>query len=110
MDYRPVNEKIRDSRLMVIDETGTKLGVLERIQAINLAKDRGYDLVLFVPAEKAGGTAIAKIIDYGKFLYGEKMKEKMSRKNQTVIKTKEVKVRPQISEHDLKWRADQAKG
>jgi translation initiation factor IF-3 len=34
----------------------------------------------------------------------------MSRKNQTVIKTKEVKVRPQISEHDLKWRADQAKG
>jgi translation initiation factor IF-3 len=102
MDYRPINEKIRDNRLMVIDEEGNKLGVLERNQAINLAKERGYDLVLFVPAEKTGSLALAKITDYSKFLYNEKMKEKLTRKNQTVIKVKEVKVRPQIGEHDLK--------
>ncbi|MDR3330282.1 MAG: translation initiation factor IF-3 [Mycoplasmataceae bacterium] len=109
MEYRPINEKIFDSKLLVIDENGTKLGAMDKTAAVSLARERGYDLVLFVPASKTGGLAIAKIVDYGKFTYEQKMKEKQSRKNQSVIKVKEVKVRPQIGDHDLKWRADQAK-
>ncbi|MDR0739524.1 MAG: translation initiation factor IF-3 [Mycoplasmataceae bacterium] len=108
MEYRQINEKITDDKLLVIDENGIKLGIMNKMAAVNLAKERGYDLVLFVPAEKTGNVAIAKIVDYGKFTYEQKMKEKLSRKNQSVIKIKEVKVRPQISDHDLKWRANQA--
>jgi translation initiation factor IF-3 len=102
MEHRPINEKIRDSRVLVIDEEGNKLGAMDKTAAISLAQERGYDLVLFVPAEKTGSLAICKIVDYGKFTYEQKMKEKQSQKNQTVIKTKEVKVRPQIGDHDLK--------
>jgi translation initiation factor IF-3 len=102
MEYRQINEKITDDKLLVIDENGIKLGIMNKMAAVNLAKERGYDLVLFVPAEKTGNVAIAKIVDYGKFTYEQKMKEKLSRKNQSVIKIKEVKVRPQISDHDLK--------
>jgi translation initiation factor IF-3 len=102
MEYKQINEKILDSQLLVIDENGNKLGVMNKMAAVNLAKERGFDLVLFVPAEKTGNVAIAKIVDYGKFTYEQKMKEKLSRKNQSVIKIKEVKVRPQISDHDLR--------
>jgi translation initiation factor IF-3 len=102
MEYRPINEKIQDAKLLVIDENGNKLGAMNKLDAVHLARERGYDLVLFVPANKTGGLAIAKIVDYGKFTYEQKMKEKQSRKNQSVIKVKEVKVRPQISDHDLK--------
>jgi translation initiation factor IF-3 len=102
MEYRPINEKIHDARLLVIDENGNKLGAMNKMDAVHLAQERGYDLVLFVPASKTGSLAIAKIVDYGKFTYEQKMKEKQSRKNQSVIKIKEVKVRPQISDHDLK--------
>jgi translation initiation factor IF-3 len=101
MEYRPINEKISDAKLLIIDEEGNKLGAMNKMDAVRLAKERGYDLVLFVPAAKTGGLAIAKIVDYGKFAYEQKMKEKQSRKNQSVIKIKEVKVRPQISDHDM---------
>ncbi|MDR2369119.1 MAG: translation initiation factor IF-3 [Mycoplasmataceae bacterium] len=108
MEYRPINEKIQDARLLVIDENNNKLGAMNKMDAIHLARERGYDLVLFVPADKTGGLSIAKIVDYGKFTYEQKMKAKQSRKNQSIIKVKEVKVRPQISDHDLEWRANQA--
>ncbi|GHU33914.1 hypothetical protein FACS1894166_10490 [Bacilli bacterium] len=100
MEQRPINERIRDLEIMVIDETGAKLGVMKKFDAINLAKERGYDLVLMAPGGP-GRPAIAKIIDYGKYIYEQKVKEKQARKNQTVIKVKEVKVRPQIGDHDL---------
>ncbi len=108
MEYRPINEKIRDPKLLVIDEDGSKIGQMTRNDAINYARDKDLDLVLFVPANKTGGLPIAKVIDYGKFNYMEKMKAKQSKKNQSVIKVKEIKVRPQIGKHDLEWRAKNA--
>jgi translation initiation factor IF-3 len=102
MDLRQVNERIQEAKLLIIDENGNKLGAMNKMDAVHLAKERGYDLVLFVPSSKTGGLAIAKIVDYGKFAYEQKMKEKQSRRSQSVIKVKEVKVRPQISDHDLK--------
>jgi len=102
MEDKIINQRIRDSKLFVIDETGTKLGVISRNEALDLASDRGLDLMLVTPANKTNnGVAIAKILDYGKFNYQQKMKEKESRKKQATIKFKEVKVRPQIGDHDL---------
>lgn len=110
MDQKPINEQIKDAQLLVIDENGVKLGKMDRQTAINNAKDKGLDLILFVPANKTGTLSIAKIGDYGKYAYEQKIKAKQSKKKQTIISTKEVKVRPQIGNHDLTWRANQAKG
>jgi translation initiation factor IF-3 len=101
MDQKQVNEYIKDEELLIIDENGAKLGKMKKLDAVSLAKDRGLDLVLFVPANKTGSLAIAKITDYGKYTYEQKIKAKHSKKNQTIISVKEVKVRPQIGNHDL---------
>lgn len=110
MDNKFVNQKIRDHKLFVIDESGNKLGVLTKEEALNEAASRDLDLILVTPAEKTSNKiAIAKILDYGKFKYNQKIKERESKKKQTVIRIKEIKVRPQIGDHDLEWRANNAK-
>ena len=95
--------------MLVIDENGQKLGILSRNEALREAEKRGYDLVLIVPSNQSkNNQAIAKIADYGKMLYEQKVKERMSKKNQTITKVKEIKVRPQIAENDLRWMAKNA--
>jgi translation initiation factor IF-3 len=69
--------------------------------ALEKAREVELDLLLFVPKEKTGSLAIAKIIDFAKFKYEEKLKQKHSKKNQSIILTKEIKIRPQIGKHDL---------
>lgn len=95
--------------MLVIDENGQKLGILSRNEALREAEKRGYDLVLIVPSNQSKNSqAIAKITDYGKMLYEQKVKERLSKKNQTITKVKEIKVRPQIAENDLRWMAKNA--
>ena len=95
--------------MLVIDENGQKLGTLSRNEALREAEKRGYDLVLIVPSNQSkNNQAIAKITDYGKMLYEQKVKERLSKKNQTITKVKEIKVRPQIAENDLRWMAKNA--
>ena len=104
-----INQQIREQLMLVIDEEGNKLGTLSRNEALREAEERGYDLVLIVPSNQSKNQqAIAKIADYGKMLYEQKVKERMSKKKQTVTKVKEIKVRPQIAENDLKWMAKNA--
>ncbi len=103
-----INEKIRDPKVLVIDDTGRNLGAMNTHDALRLAQDKDLDLVLFVPGAKTGKLSICKIIDYGKFLYQQNVKQKEAKKNQVIIKVKEVKVRPQVGKHDLQWKANQA--
>lgn len=98
-----INEHINIKKLNVIDDNGANLGLMERNDALKLAREKGLDLVLIAVKD---GKAIAKILDYGKFKYNQKKKEKDSKKNQTIIKNKEVKVKPLIGEHDLQVRAN----
>jgi len=103
-----INEKIREPKVLVVDETGANLGAMNTRDALRLAQDKGLDLVLFVPSSKTGKLSICKIIDYGKFTYQQDKKQKEAKKNQVVIKIKEVKVRPQTGKGDLQWKANQA--
>lgn len=105
---RLINNQIRDHELTVIDENGTNLGKMSKRDALNLADERGYDLVLINPARQPGQLSIAKIADYGKMLYEQKVKERQSKKKQNIVKVKEIKVKPQIAENDLKWMAKNA--
>ncbi len=99
---KPINENINEKVMLVIDENGNKIGELNKKEALKIADDKGLDLILLIPSN-GKKVAVCKIGDFGKMLYQQKTNERKKRKNQSVIKTKEIKVRPQIAMNDLKW-------
>lgn len=109
MKKRLINDQIKEQQLLVIDQDGNKIGVLDRQSALDKAYEQDLDLVLIAFGDN-NRPAIAKIADYGKMLYEEKTKQRESRKKQNVTKTKEIKVRAQVGDNDLKWMAKNAIG
>ncbi|NDV23803.1 translation initiation factor IF-3 [Desulfovibrio sp. JC022] len=95
------NERIRVPRVMVIDDEGNQLGELPTREALEIAQDRGLDLVEV--AEKAD-PPVCKIMDYGKFKYQQQKRKQEAKKKQTVIQIKEVKFRPKTDEHDYQTK------
>lgn len=100
-----VNEQIRFAEVQVIDENGEKLGKMSTNKAINIAYDRGYDLVLVSPNEN---NPVCKILDYSKYKFEMMKKAKEAKKNQKVIEIKEVRLSPNIDKHDLEVKAKNA--
>ncbi|BAV92286.1 translation initiation factor IF-3 [Candidatus Desulfovibrio trichonymphae] len=91
------NELIRAREVRVIGLDGEQLGILQRGDAITLAKEAGMDLV-----EVASTTEppVCRIMDYGKFKYEQQKKKQEARKKQAVVQIKEIKVRPKTDDHD----------
>ena len=105
IEIYPVNEKIRDPELRVIDENGQMLGVLPTSQALQTAKERDFDLVVVSPKAVP---PVAKFINYSSFKY---QKEKEARKQKAQQKSgemKEIRLSPRIGRHDLEIRIKQA--
>lgn len=103
----PVNENIRAREVMVIDEaTGEKLGVMPTSEAIAKAQAQGLDLYCVAPTAKP---AVCKILDYGKYKYNLKKSQKEAKKKQTIIVIKEIRLKPQVGQHDLETKAKRAK-
>ncbi|OIN98235.1 translation initiation factor IF-3 [Candidatus Desantisbacteria bacterium CG1_02_38_46] len=82
----------------VIDETGQQAGVMTVQEALKIAREKGLDLIQI--AESAI-PPVCKFGEYGKYKYELEKREKLLKKKQRVIEVKEVRIRPQISEHDL---------
>lgn len=87
--------------MRVIGSDGKQLGVFSRDGAIKMARDEGLDLVEINPNSNP---PVCKIIDYGKFKYLQQKKKNESRKHQSVIHVKEIKMRPNIDEHDILFK------
>jgi translation initiation factor IF-3 len=85
----------------LIDEKGNQVGVVATHEALAMARERGLDLMEISPTAQP---PVCKICDYGKFKYEKKKKEHQAKKKQTVIKVKEVQLRPQTEEHDLDYK------
>jgi translation initiation factor IF-3 len=77
------------------------VGVVPTHEALQMARERGLDLMEVSPNSQP---PVCKICDYGKFKYEKKKKEQVAKKKQTVIKVKEVQLRPQTEEHDLDYK------
>ena len=101
-----VNREIRAPRVRVINERGEQVGVLALYEALAMADDAGLDLVEVVPTSNP---PVCKIINYGKFRYDQTKREKESKKSQHQIKVKEIKVKPNIGEHDLEFKLRHAR-
>jgi translation initiation factor IF-3 len=90
----------------VIDEEKNALGVLPTSQAIQLARDRGLDLVEIAAT---ADPPVCRITDYGKFLYEQHKKDHEAKKHQKQIQIKEIKFRPKISIHDYDFKMKHVK-
>ena len=96
-----VNDRIRVPRVLVIDEEGNRLGEFLTPDALNLARERGLDLVEVAPN---GRPPVCKILDFGRMKYDRKKKENAARRNQQIVTIKEVKIRPKTDQHDMDVR------
>ena len=74
--------------------------------AIQEARNRGFDLVEIAPSAKP---PVCKIIDYGKFLYEQKKKAHEAKKKQVTVQVKEIKFRPGTDDHDYDYRMEHAR-
>ena len=102
----PINEQIRDREVQVIDEEGKKLGVMKTFDAIDIAAEKKLDLVLVSPNTMP---PVCKIMNYGKYKFEQAKKEKEARKNQKVTETKEIRITPNIEEHDFGFKCKNAR-
>jgi translation initiation factor IF-3 len=81
----------------LIDESNAQIGVVAVQEALDRAREAGLDLVEVSPNSEP---PVCRIMDYGKFLYQQKRKAKLSQKKQHVMTLKEIRMRPKIGNHD----------
>lgn len=86
----------------MIDHEGEKKGVVPTEQALELAGQVGLDLVEVSPNTKP---PVCKILDYGKYKYQQQKKKNEAKKKQKVVEIKEIKMRPNIDDHDYGVKA-----
>ena len=89
---------IRFPKVLVIDNDGTSLGEMSSRDAMMKAREKNLNLLCVAPNAKV---PVCKIVDYGKYRYERQKKEKEAKKNQTIIKVKELELSPSIQDHDL---------
>ncbi len=100
-----LNEEIRDKELRVIGSDGAQLGIMSAAQANEMAEEQGLDLVKISPNAVP---PVCKIMDYSKFCYDQKKREKDAKKNQHVVEIKEIRMSPSIDTNDLNTKIKNA--
>lgn len=100
-----INRMIRVPMIRVIDVDGEMLGVMPPDKALGIAADRGVDLVEISPNAKP---PVCKIIDYGKFQFEQKKRDKLQKKT-GVSKLKEVKFKLATDTHDFDFKTRHAR-
>jgi len=99
-----VNERIRVPEVRLIGPEGNQLGVMAIQRALDLANQYELDLVEVAPAATP---PVCRIIDFSKFKYDQEKKEREAKKHQKQSRLKEIRVKPNIDEHDYKTKLKQ---
>jgi translation initiation factor IF-3 len=93
-----LNGAIRAPELRVIDDEGRQIGVLPRAEALQLADEKGLDLVEISPD---ANPPVAKIVDWGKFNYQRTKQLQKNRRSAKTLDVKQIRFGLKISDHDL---------
>ena len=101
-----LNEEIRDKEVRLIGADGAQLGIVSSAEANAMAEEQGMDLVKISPNAVP---PVCKIMDYSKFCYDQKKREKDAKKNQKVVEIKEIRMSPSIDTNDLNTKVKAAK-
>ena len=100
-----INEEIRDKEVRLIDENGQQLGVVSSREALSMAVEKNLDLVKIAPQSKP---PVCKIMNYGKYRFDQIKREKEAKKKQKTMEVKEVRLSPNIDDHDLNTKLKNA--
>ncbi|PLV55825.1 translation initiation factor IF-3 [Thermotoga sp. SG1] len=95
----PRNEQIKVPKVRVVDENGKQIGIMPTRKALDLAREKGLDLVLVAPN---ADPPVARIMDYGKYKYQLTKKQKENKKK--AVQLKQMKFRLKIDEHDYQTK------
>ena len=97
-----INDMIRVREVRLIDDEGNQLGIVATQEALRMAKDKDLDLVEVSPN---ANPPVCKILDYGKYRFEQEKKLRDAKKNQKVLKLKEIRMQPKIGPGDLDTKA-----
>ena len=100
-----LNEEIRDKEIRLIGADGAQLGIISAAKANEMAEEQGMDLVKISPNAVP---PVCKIMDYSKFCFDQKKREKEAKKNQRVVEIKEIRMSPSIDTNDLNTKVKAA--
>lgn len=90
--------------MQVVDETGKNLGVLDTYKALQMARERGLDLVEIAPTARP---PVCKITEFGKYKYQQAKKEQKQKAKQKKVEIKGIRIGLSTSPHDLEHKAKQ---
>ena len=102
----PINEQIRAKEVQIIDSEGNKVGPISIEEALEMAFEKKLDLVLVAPNAVP---PVCKLMNYGKYKFEQAKKEKEAKKKQKAFELKEIRITPNIEEHDFGFKAKNAK-
>ena len=102
----PINEQIRAKEVQIIDDEGKKVGPISLNEALDMAYDKKLDLVLVAPNNDV---PICKLMNYGKYKFEQAKREKEAKKKQKTFELKEIRITPNIEEHDFEFKCKNAK-
>jgi len=97
-----INRQIRAKEVFVIDADGTQKGIMGVFDAIRLAEESGLDLVEVSPN---ANPPVCKVLDFGKYRYEQEKRLRDAKKNQSVVKIKEIRMQPKIEKHDMETKS-----
>ena len=103
-EFYQVNQAIRDKQVRVIGADGQMVGIMTSLQALRMAEEADLDLVKISPN---ADPPVCKIMDYSKFKYEQAKKDKESRRNQTVVEIKEIRLSMTIDVGDIAVKTKQ---
>jgi translation initiation factor IF-3 len=103
-----INERIRAQKVRLIDKDNNQVGVVEKYEAMSMAREAGLDLVEVAPTSDP---PVCRIMDYGKYLYQQKRKIRDAHKKHHVraTTTKEIRLRPETDLHDVQIKVSHAR-
>jgi translation initiation factor IF-3 len=96
------NEQIRVREVRLIRDEGEQQGIMSTLDALNIARGVGLDLVEVAPQ---ANPPVVKIMDYGKFKFENEKKVRDSKRRQKLLKLKEIRMQPKIDDHDLDFKS-----
>ncbi|MBC91398.1 MAG: translation initiation factor IF-3 [Flavobacteriaceae bacterium] len=99
-----INEKITSHEVRLVGDN-VEVGVYRIMEALNLARDRGLDLVEISPKAVP---PVCKILEYKKFLYEQKKREKALKSKTSKVVIKEIRFGPQTDDHDYEFKKKHA--
>ena len=102
----PINEQIRAREVQIIDAEGNKIGPVSINEALDMAYDKKLDLVLVAPNAEI---PVCKLMNYGKYKFEQSKREKEAKKKQKTFELKEIRVTPNIEEHDFGFKSKNAR-